>query len=144
MRDNRSITPVRHVDSGCGGDERAIEGPQGDATEFRGGQEVQVDVVQAAAHQVVGFEEGQDFLVGRDGTGAEGLEQFENLPAVLEIAAGIPKETKRTLVAERNEKRRKKKATPPRTLFSSSFVLFGKSPLVSLGFLPCDPQGGSS
>jgi len=55
---------------------------------------VQVDVAEAVAHQMMGFEEGQDFLVGRDWTGAEGLEQFENLPTVLEIAAGIPKGTK--------------------------------------------------
>ena len=47
-----------------------------------------VDIAQAVAHRVVGFDENQDFFVGRDGTGIESLQPFENLMAVLEVAAG--------------------------------------------------------
>ncbi len=47
-----------------------------------------IDVAKAPAHQVMGFDEGRDVLAGCDRAGAEGLEQVENLPAVLEVAAG--------------------------------------------------------
>lgn len=55
-----------------------------------------VEVAQAVAHQVVGFDEGQDLLVGCGRTGAEGLEQFENLPAVLQIAACVSRRMARS------------------------------------------------
>ena len=69
---------VGNVETERGGSERAVEGPQGDAAELGGGQEIRVDVAQAKAHQAVGFDEVQDFLVACDRAGAEDLEQFEN------------------------------------------------------------------
>lgn len=47
-----------------------------------------VDGAQAKTHEMVRLDEVQDLLVAGDRAGAQGLEQFEDSPAVLQIAAG--------------------------------------------------------